>query len=87
MTSLASSLGMVTTAEGVERSDQLSQLKLEGCVQVQGYLFSKAMPAASVIGRVVPETGQNLLISELGQQDATAESGVTQLRLAGKRTG
>jgi diguanylate cyclase (GGDEF)-like protein len=41
---LATSLGMTTTAEGVEREDQLEQLRLEGCMHVQGYLFSKAVP-------------------------------------------
>jgi diguanylate cyclase (GGDEF)-like protein len=41
---LAKSLGMTTTAEGVEREDQLEQLRLEGCMNVQGYLFSKAVP-------------------------------------------
>ena len=54
VTGLASSLGMVTTAEGVERQNQLSRLKEEGCVQVQGYLFSKAVPATSVAGRIAP---------------------------------
>ncbi|SIN62168.1 PAS domain S-box-containing protein/diguanylate cyclase (GGDEF) domain-containing protein [Parasphingorhabdus marina DSM 22363] len=59
VTGLASSLGMVTTAEGVERDGQLDQLKEDGCVQVQGYLFSKALPATEVQGRVPPdvETG------------------------------
>ncbi len=41
---LANSLGMTTTAEGVEREDQLEQLRAEGCMNVQGYLFSKAVP-------------------------------------------
>lgn len=68
VTSLATSLGMVTTAEGVERSDQLSQLKLEGCVQVQGYLFSKAMPASSVVGRIAPTADRADRISEIGDQ-------------------
>jgi diguanylate cyclase (GGDEF)-like protein/PAS domain S-box-containing protein len=45
VTGLASSLGMVTTAEGVEREDQLLQLVAQGCVEVQGYYFSKAVPA------------------------------------------
>ncbi len=45
VTSLATSLGMVTTAEGVENIEQLDQLKIEGCTQVQGFLFSKAVPA------------------------------------------
>ncbi len=41
---LANSLGMTTTAEGVERSDQVEHLRREGCLNVQGYLFSKAVP-------------------------------------------
>lgn len=45
ITSLATSLKMVTTAEGVEEESQLAQLKLHGCTQVQGFLFSKALPA------------------------------------------
>ena len=35
---------MTTTAEGVERSEQLTELGIEGCTEAQGYLFSKAMP-------------------------------------------
>jgi diguanylate cyclase (GGDEF)-like protein/PAS domain S-box-containing protein len=42
--SLASSLGMTTTAEGVETEDQLAILSAEGCTEVQGFLFSKAVP-------------------------------------------
>jgi diguanylate cyclase (GGDEF)-like protein len=36
---LARALGMVTTAEGVERQEQFDWLKAEGCTQAQGYLF------------------------------------------------
>lgn len=43
--SLANSLGMTTTAEGVERQSQLDALRREGCTEVQGFLFSKAMPS------------------------------------------
>jgi EAL domain-containing protein (putative c-di-GMP-specific phosphodiesterase class I) len=42
--SLAQSLGMETTAEGVERQEQVEHLRLQGCSEVQGYLFSKAVP-------------------------------------------
>jgi predicted signal transduction protein with EAL and GGDEF domain len=42
---LAQSLGMTTTAEGVERSEQVDELRLQGCSEVQGYLYSKAIPA------------------------------------------
>jgi len=37
---------MKTTAEGVETEHQLQKLKEEGCTEVQGYLFSKPVPAA-----------------------------------------
>lgn len=73
VTGLASSLGMVTTAEGVERSDQLSQLKEEGCVQVQGYLFSKAMPAANVEGRAVTTANTGAKTSDIGEQSVDPE--------------
>jgi EAL domain-containing protein (putative c-di-GMP-specific phosphodiesterase class I) len=43
--SLGRSLGMVTTAEGVETEDQLSRLRLEGCTEVQGYVFSRPTSA------------------------------------------
>jgi diguanylate cyclase (GGDEF)-like protein len=45
VTSLGISLGMKTTAEGVETEDQLKKLREEGCTEVQGYLFSKPVPA------------------------------------------
>ena len=45
---LATSLGMTTTAEGVEREDQVAQLRSEGCGEVQGYLFSKAVPQSEL---------------------------------------
>ena len=37
---LGRSMGMLTTAEGVETAEQLSQLRMERCNEVQGYLFS-----------------------------------------------
>ncbi len=40
---LGRSLGMTTTAEGVETRDQLAYLRSEGCMEVQGYYFAKAM--------------------------------------------
>lgn len=41
---LARSLGMQTSAEGIERLEQVELLRAEGCGEVQGYLFSKAVP-------------------------------------------
>ncbi len=45
---LGASFGMITTAEGVETEEQLDILRAEGCVQVQGYLFSRPKPAAEI---------------------------------------
>ena len=45
---LGRSLGMVTTAEGVETAEQLESLIAEGCREVQGYLFSRAVPQDQV---------------------------------------
>ncbi len=45
---LGSSLGIATTAEGVETEAQLHRLREEGCTEVQGYLFSKPIPADQV---------------------------------------
>ena len=42
--SLARSLGMETVAEGVETRAQWTYLRETGCGQVQGYLFSPAVP-------------------------------------------
>ncbi len=47
---MGSGLGIATTAEGVETAEQFKQLKLEGCTEVQGYLFSPPRPAAEVRG-------------------------------------
>jgi diguanylate cyclase (GGDEF)-like protein len=48
VTGLGKSLGIVTTAEGVETEAQFELLRREGCTQAQGYLFSQPRPAAEV---------------------------------------
>jgi diguanylate cyclase (GGDEF)-like protein len=48
VTGLGSSLGITTTAEGVETPEQLQALRGEGCTEVQGYLYSRPRPAAEV---------------------------------------
>jgi EAL domain-containing protein (putative c-di-GMP-specific phosphodiesterase class I) len=49
ITDLARALGLETTAEGVENSEQLAELRLQGCSSVQGYLFSRPVDAAGVL--------------------------------------
>jgi EAL domain-containing protein (putative c-di-GMP-specific phosphodiesterase class I) len=46
--SLAKSLSMISTAEGVETTQQLEQLQSVGCTEMQGYLFSHARPAHEI---------------------------------------
>jgi diguanylate cyclase (GGDEF)-like protein/PAS domain S-box-containing protein len=48
VTGLGKSLGIVTTAEGVETDAQFDLLRQEGCTQAQGYLFSPPRPVAEV---------------------------------------
>ena len=45
---LASSLKMMTTAEGVETADQQRLLRDAGCNEMQGYLFSPPRPANEI---------------------------------------
>ncbi|MGJ8570201.1 MAG: EAL domain-containing protein [Hoeflea sp.] len=45
---LGQSLGIATTAEGVETIEQLSFLESEGCDQVQGYYFAKPQNPLSI---------------------------------------
>jgi diguanylate cyclase (GGDEF)-like protein len=47
---LGVSFGMTTTAEGVETEAQMRCLNLEGCIEVQGYLYSKPVPADEIGG-------------------------------------
>jgi diguanylate cyclase (GGDEF)-like protein len=45
---LSSSLGITTTAEGVETEEQLASLTAEGCNEFQGFLFSRPKTAADI---------------------------------------
>ena len=48
ITTLADALGMETLAEGVEDLAQFEVLEREGCQHIQGYLFSRPVPAGEV---------------------------------------
>ncbi len=45
---IAESRNIVTTAEGVETQQQLDLLRTLGCTQMQGWLFSAALPASEI---------------------------------------
>jgi EAL domain-containing protein (putative c-di-GMP-specific phosphodiesterase class I) len=47
---LGLSLGVPTTAEGVETEQQLDQVRTDGCTSVQGYYFSRPLPASGLPG-------------------------------------
>lgn len=51
---LGASLGMRTTAEGVETASQLDAIRAEGCTEVQGYLTGRPMPAAQAAALLSP---------------------------------
>jgi diguanylate cyclase (GGDEF)-like protein len=45
---LGNTLGMATTAEGIETMDQLRAVRAEGCTQVQGFLLGRPKPASLI---------------------------------------
>ena len=45
---LGVSLGMATTAEGVETQAQLDLVRAEGCTEIQGYFISAPRPASEI---------------------------------------
>ncbi|WP_246696762.1 bifunctional diguanylate cyclase/phosphodiesterase [Methylobacterium planeticum] len=55
ITMLGASLGMKTTAEGVETDAQSSFIAGEGCDQLQGYLISRPVPADKIAMLFSPE--------------------------------
>jgi EAL domain-containing protein (putative c-di-GMP-specific phosphodiesterase class I) len=48
ITAMARGLGMTTTAEGVETQEQRAAVAFEGCTEMQGYLFSRPLPAQEI---------------------------------------
>jgi len=46
---MASSLKLKVVAEGVETREQLEQLRASGCQELQGFIFSKALPPEELL--------------------------------------
>ena len=64
ITGLATTLGMCTTAEGVESNEELDWLRLQGCKEIQGFLFSRPLPSRdlrALIG-VVTDKGERRVL-------------------------
>jgi diguanylate cyclase (GGDEF)-like protein len=66
---LGHSLGMSTTAEGVETAAQLRMVREEGCNEVQGFLFSPPL-AADVVTRLF--AGRNGTFEAAGKSTTAA---------------
>jgi diguanylate cyclase (GGDEF)-like protein len=49
ISAMAKSLGLKTTAEGIETKEQAQILTKAGCTYAQGYLFGKPMPASEIV--------------------------------------
>ena len=49
---MAHGLSMKVVSEGVETKQQLDFLRLHGCEQYQGYIFSKPLPAAEIVTKL-----------------------------------
>ena len=45
---LGSSLGITTLVEGIETEEQLAAVRAEGCLEAQGFLFSRPLPAREI---------------------------------------
>jgi len=69
--SMAHTLNLTVVAEGVETEEQLGQLREYGCDEVQGYLFSRPVPAADatdLLRRGIPSEALVESLTEKGDE-------------------
>ena len=59
---LARALKLTTVAEGVETEEQLRQLRLMGCDEMQGYLFGKPVPVETFEQKYLPSSGAHEVV-------------------------
>jgi predicted signal transduction protein with EAL and GGDEF domain len=79
--SLGHSLGMSTTAEGVETEAQLSMIREQGCTEVQGFLLSAPLPLPAVkhlLSRFRP--GRGALLPSSDRRRRSGQAGLSQRR-------
>jgi EAL domain-containing protein (putative c-di-GMP-specific phosphodiesterase class I) len=60
---LGGSLGIATTAEGVETEEELAGARLEGCTEVQGFLFGRAVSAGEIGRGLVSPRGRSVNVA------------------------
>jgi EAL domain-containing protein (putative c-di-GMP-specific phosphodiesterase class I) len=78
VTGMCHDLGMETIAEGVETEEQLAFLKQRNCTEVQGFLFSRAVPGPEVAG----------LLAKLARQRGSSQtSGLSQTNAPAQASG
>jgi EAL domain-containing protein (putative c-di-GMP-specific phosphodiesterase class I) len=63
---MARELHLTTVAEGVELVEQVQFLRQQGCDQIQGFLFSKPLPAAELEELV--RSGRRLTIEQVSEE-------------------
>jgi EAL domain-containing protein (putative c-di-GMP-specific phosphodiesterase class I) len=68
---LGHSLGISTTAEGVETAQQFAQIRQKGCTEVQGYFISPARPAQELMALL--RRLDTTLPAIAGSRDATPQ--------------
>jgi EAL domain-containing protein (putative c-di-GMP-specific phosphodiesterase class I) len=70
--SLAKTLGLLVTAEGLERDGQLRWLKASGCDEGQGYLLARPLSAGELERRFLRPKGSQeeipLILSRVARQ-------------------
>ncbi|SJM30173.1 Diguanylate cyclase (GGDEF) domain-containing protein [Mesorhizobium delmotii] len=74
ITGLGVSLGISTTAEGVETVDQLEHLRAEGCTEVQGYLISRPKPAGEISALIADHRIAEAMTSAVANPNVSVKS-------------
>ena len=65
---LGRSLGMATTAEGVETEAQLDAVRAHGCNEIQGFLFSRPLVEEDALEMIEAMAAPKLLNAPLRQK-------------------
>ena len=69
---LGRALGATTVAEGVETQAQLERARLEGCTEIQGYIYGRPAPSRHDVARVDALGGTSVAPPGGGQLSAAA---------------